>query len=66
MRRGEINTIIGALSRKGFTAVPLKLYTDRDLIKIKIGIVRGKKEYDKREELKKREQLREIQREAKG
>jgi SsrA-binding protein len=65
LRRGEINSLIGALSRKGYSATPLRLYKDGDLIKIKIGIVRGKKEYDKREILKKREQLREMERSKK-
>lgn len=66
LKRAQINAVIGALSRKGFSAVPLKLYTSDDLIKIKIGIVRGKKEYDKREILKKREQVREMDRARKG
>ncbi|MBU1104531.1 SsrA-binding protein SmpB [Candidatus Parcubacteria bacterium] len=65
LHKGEINAIIGAQSRKGYAIVPLKLYTEGDLIKIKIGIGRGKKLYDKREELKKRQIQREMMREAK-
>jgi len=64
LRKEEIDAITGAQSRKGYTVVPLKLYTDNALIKIKIGIGRGKKLYDKREELKKRQLIREQARET--
>jgi len=65
LKKSEINAIIGALSRKGFFVVPLKIYTKGDIIKIKIGVGKKKKKYDKREVLKKRQIKREIEREAK-
>ncbi len=53
-------------SRKGLTIVPLSVYTARRFIKIHLAVVRGRKKYDKREEIRKRETDRELRREMKG
>lgn len=67
LKKSEIKYLIGKASEKGLTFVPLKLYTkDRDnssgKIKLEFGVARGKKKYDKREAIKKREALRDIDR----
>lgn len=62
LRKNEINRWEGKTSHKGLTIVPLKLYTKGDRIKAKIGLVKGKKEFEKREKIKKREGQREIER----
>ena len=48
LNRGEIDTLIGAVERKGYTLVPLSLYWKRGRAKLEIGLARGKREYDKR------------------
>lgn len=65
LHKNEIYKIEQAVSQKGTTAVPLELYSKGGLIKLKIGLCRGKKLYDKREVLKKRDQEMEIKRQMK-
>lgn len=60
LNQREIREIIGLIKQKGLTIVPLKVYTKRNLIKVEIGLARGKKLHDKREVLKKRAIEREI------
>ncbi len=48
LHRPEINRLIGAVERRGFTLVPLALYWKRGRAKLEIGLAKGKKEYDKR------------------
>lgn len=60
LKSKEIEKIITELNSKGIAVIPLELYTKGALIKIKIGICRGKKKYDKREDLKKKAQQKEI------
>lgn len=48
LHRGEIDTLIGAVERKGFALVPLSLYWKRGRVKLEIGLARGKREFDKR------------------
>lgn len=60
LHRRELDRLIGTLETKGVTAVPLKLYLKGPWVKAEIGIVRGKKLYDKRETEKRREQDREA------
>ncbi|MGM0811703.1 SsrA-binding protein SmpB [Thioalkalivibrio sp.] len=48
LQRSEINRLIGAVERKGYTLVPLALYWKRGRAKLEIGLAKGKKEYDKR------------------
>lgn len=66
LKAKEISYLRGKLSEKGLTIVPLSVYTKRDKIKIEIGIGRGKKSYDKREDIKVRDQKREIAKKMKG
>lgn len=64
MHRREINKLIGYTKQKGYTLVPLALYiTDKGLIKLEIGVAKGKKEYDKRDTIAKKDADRRIQRE---
>ncbi len=62
LHRYEINRIIGKLSQRGLTAVPLRLYARGPWIKAEIALVRGKRKYEKRESIKRRELEREIER----
>jgi SsrA-binding protein len=48
LQRSEINRLIGAVERKGYTLVPLALYWKRGRAKLEVGLAKGKKEYDKR------------------
>lgn len=58
----EINYLRGKTDRTGLTLVPLRLYTHGRRIKLEIGLAKGKKKYDKRESIKKKEMARSIQR----
>lgn len=58
----EIDRLQGKVMEKGLTLVPLRLYLKGRLIKLELGVARGKKLVDKREDIKKRDQEREIQR----
>jgi SsrA-binding protein len=58
----EIARLAGKVSEKGLTLVPMKVYFKRGWAKVLLGLARGKREYDKRESIKKRETTREIQR----
>ncbi|MCD4761363.1 SsrA-binding protein SmpB [bacterium] len=60
VKAAEIKRLIGKKQEQGLTFIPLKLYTKRSLIKLEFGIGRGKKKYDKRESIKKREIDRKI------
>lgn len=63
LHRHEINKIAGKIKEKGYTLVPLKVYLKGDLIKVEIGLARGKKLYDKRQDIAKKDQKREAERE---
>ena len=58
LSKKQISKLIGLSHSQGLTLVPLKLYGKKGLVKILIGVARGKKKYDKREAIKKREFLR--------
>jgi len=62
LNKKEIRKIKQLLQEKGLTLVPLKLYFKNSIIKAEIGIARGKKLYDKRESIKKREVERKLSR----
>jgi SsrA-binding protein len=63
LTKKELGRIAAALKEKGYTLVPLKIFfSEKGLIKIEIGLGKGKKQYDKRESIKKREADREIKR----
>lgn len=65
LKKRELNRIAGILQQKGLTLVPLALFAQRT-VKLEIGVGRGKKQYEKREELKKKQQKREVERMLKG
>ena len=65
MHRYEINKIMGKVTIKGYTLVPLKVYYKGSLVKVEIGLARGKKLYDKREDMAKKDLRRETEREFK-
>lgn len=62
LHRKELDTLIGAVERKGFTLVPLALYWKRGRAKLEIGLAKGKKQHDKRATEKERDWQREKQR----
>ena len=66
LHRREINRLAGRVQEKGWTLVPLRLYLKDNKAKIELGLVRGKRQYDKRESIAQRDFEREIQREIKS
>ena len=64
LNRKEIDRIEKLLQDKGTTIVPLEIFTAHNLIKIKIGVVKGKKLWNKKEAIKEREMRREIMRDS--
>lgn len=62
LRAGEIAKLIGKLKEKGYTLIPLKLYFKRGRAKVELGLAKGKRKYDKRAAIKKREAKREVSR----
>jgi SsrA-binding protein len=62
LHRREINRLLTSVQAKGLTLVPLKLYFKNNHAKVEIGLARGKKLYDKREAIAKRESDRELAR----
>jgi SsrA-binding protein len=62
LHRREIRRLIGATQQEGFTLVPLELYLKDGFVKVALGLGKGKKNYDKREDAKKRDADREMQR----
>ncbi len=54
LNRSEIEKILGKTSQKGYTVVPLQMYFKKGRVKVEIGLAQGKKEYDKREAIKRR------------
>jgi SsrA-binding protein len=62
LNKKEIQKIGKALYQTGVTCVPLSIFTKKNKIKLKIGVAKGKKLWDKRESIKEREQKREMQR----
>ncbi|PKM96374.1 MAG: SsrA-binding protein [Firmicutes bacterium HGW-Firmicutes-1] len=65
LHRMEINKLRGATERDGYTLVPLKVYLKGSLMKIEIGIAKGKKNYDKRDDIAKKDQRRDTERDFK-
>ncbi len=62
LKKTEVKHLIGKSKQKGLTLIPLKVYTKDGKIKIEFGITKGKKKFNKRELIKKRETEREIER----
>lgn len=65
LNRGEINKLEGAIAIKGYTLVPLKVYIKGSLVKVEIGLAKGKKLHDKREDIKKKDQRRAAEKDFK-
>jgi len=62
LHKKEINKLIGETKETGYALVPLKVYLKNGFAKVLIGLGKGKKQYDKREDLKRKEAKREIER----
>lgn len=65
MHKYEINKLLGRIKEKGYTLVPLNVYFKGSLVKVEVGLARGKKLYDKREAIAKKDQRREAEKEFK-
>lgn len=65
LHKYEIHKFIGAQKAKGYTLVPLQVYFKDSLVKVEIGLARGKKLYDKREDIAKKDMKREAERDFK-
>ena len=65
MHKYEINKLNGKVAEKGYTLVPLQVYFKEGKVKVEIGLARGKKLYDKRETIAKKDARRETEREFK-
>ncbi|ABY95007.1 MULTISPECIES: SsrA-binding protein SmpB [Thermoanaerobacter] len=61
LNRHEINKLIGYVTRKGYTLIPTKLYLKRGLVKVELAVARGKKLYDKREDIARRDAKSELE-----
>ena len=66
LNRREINKLLGYVSQKGLSLIPTKLYFKGNFVKLEIGIGKGKKLYDKREDMAKKDAERKIQRTLKN
>ena len=62
LHKREIKRLYGKSQEKGLTLIPIKLYFKAGKVKVEIGVGKGKKLYDKREDIKKRDDLREVER----
>lgn len=65
LHKYEVNKMVGKMQQKGYTIVPLQVYFKGNLCKVQIGLARGKKLYDKREDIAKKDQRREAERDFK-
>lgn len=65
LHRTEIAKLEGKLKEKGYTLVPLQVYFKGSLCKVQIGLARGKKNYDKRDDIAKKDMKREVERDFK-
>ncbi len=61
LHKREIRRLAGKIQERGYTLIPLKIYLKRGIIKIELGLAKGKTLYDKREDLKKKTAAREIE-----
>ena len=65
LHQSEINKLAGQIAQKGYTIVPLQVYLSKGRVKMEIGLGRGKKLYDKRDSIAKKDQKREAEKEFK-
>ena len=66
LNKKEINKLIGLINQKGYSLIPLNMYFKGNLVKLELGIGKGKKLYDKRQDLAKKDAQRRIEREMTG
>lgn len=66
LHRREIDKLVGSVMQKGMTIVPLKVYIKGSLVKMEIGLARGKKLHDKRQDIAKKDAQRQMQRDFKA
>lgn len=66
LHRREINRLIGLTQQEGYTLIPLRVYLKRQLVKVSIGLCRGKKNYDKRQDIARRDAKRDMERAIKN
>ncbi len=62
LHKKQIRSLLGATRQKGFTLIPLKLYLKGNLAKVELALAKGKEKHDKREDIKRREHQREMER----
>ncbi len=62
MHKMEISRLYGKIKEKGYALIPLKIYLTKGLVKIELGLARGKKLYDKRRDIAERDSKREVER----
>lgn len=65
LHKAEIRKLRAKIAEKGYTLVPLKVYLNNSLVKVEIGLAKGKKLYDKRQDIAKKDQRREAERDFK-
>ena len=65
LHKSEINKLLGKIKEKGMAIVPLRVYFSGSLVKVEIGLAKGKKLYDKRDDIAKKDQKREAERDFK-
>lgn len=65
LHRREISRLLGKAQQKGYTLIPMRLYFKRGLAKVELAVARGKREYDKREAIARREAQRQIEKAVK-
>ena len=65
LHKGEILKISGKITEKGYTLIPLRVYFKGSLVKVEIGLARGKKLYDKRADIAKKDMRREAEKDFK-
>lgn len=66
LHKKEINKLIGSKTADGYTLVPLRVYENKGLVKVEIALAKGKKQYDKRESIKRKDDKRRIERALKN
>jgi SsrA-binding protein len=62
LHRREMKRLLGKLTERGYTLIPLKVYFKNEYAKVELGLAKGKKKFDKRETIRRREEQRELER----
>ena len=65
MHKKEIQKMVGKIAQKGYTIVPVEVYFKGSLVKVQVALAKGKKLYDKRQDIAKKDQRREAERDFK-